>query len=46
MFAKAVCGTATMRTVQDIVSNALSLQLFRIEAELHVSSPSLSYLIK
>jgi hypothetical protein len=31
-----------MRTVQDIVSNALmSLQLFRIEAEPHVSSPSL-----
>jgi PAS domain S-box-containing protein len=33
---------ATMRTVQDIVSNALmSLQLFRIEAEPHVSAPSL-----
>jgi PAS domain S-box-containing protein len=33
---------ATMRTVQDIVSNALmSLQLFRAEAEPHVSSESL-----
>ena len=33
---------ATMRTVQDIVSNALmSLQLFRVEAEPHVSSQSL-----
>jgi PAS domain S-box-containing protein len=33
---------ATMRTVQDIVSNALmSLQLFRTEAEPHVSSEAL-----